>query len=237
MNTIKDMIRWIDNNDAYKLVKYVDSHDEAANGKSRLHQEIAGYSQSGFANDATYWSKKKNIIGHALAVFSPGIPMFLQGDECMTKKHFMDGSDMVYNFNETYANSKYTGIVTAFGDINRLKRNWNNDTRGLKGSAINVFHVNDKDNVIAFHRWDRGGTGDDVLVLVNLGNTDFDSYNIGVPRSGNWYCRFNSDSTQYDEAFGNFGCKTTHANSGHKDGLDYNMNVEVPKLSTLVYSQ
>ena len=149
----------------------------------------------------------------------------------------MDDNDMVYNFNQTYANSKYKGIVTAFGDINRLKRNWHNNTRGFKGSAINVFHVNDKDNVIAFHRWDRGGKGDDVVVLVNLGNTDFDAYNIGIPRSGDWYCRFNSDSTLYDESFGNFGCKTTQSNSGRMDGLDYNMNVEVPKFSVLVYSQ
>ena len=236
MYTIKDMIRWIDNNTPYKLVKYVDSHDEAANGKSRLHQEIAGYSDHG-PNDASYWSKKKNIIGHALAVFSPGIPMFLQGDECMTKGYFMDGSDMIYNFNREYADSTYTGIVKAFGDINRLKRNMYNNTRGFEGSSINIFHINDNDKVIAFHRWDRGDKGDDVIVIVNLGDKNFNSYNLGAPRSGKWLCRFNSDKNDYDNSFEGFGCQDTTANQGNKDNLNYNMNVAIGKFSVLVYSQ
>jgi hypothetical protein len=49
---------------------------------------------------------------------------------------------------------------------------------------VNVHHVNDDDNVIAFHRWRDGGPGDDVVVIANVGNRAYDSYRVGMPRSG-----------------------------------------------------
>lgn len=54
--------------------------------------------------------------------------------------------------------------------------------------------MNDKDKVIAFHRWENGGSGDDVIVVVNLSNQAYDRYSIGFPQGGMWRVRFNSDS-------------------------------------------
>ena len=61
----------------------------------------------------------------------------------------------------------------------------------------------------AFHRWDRGGPGDDVIVLANLKNRRYDDYNVGLPREGTWFLRFNSDWTGYWSDYGNAGYDTT----------------------------
>jgi len=41
-----------------------------------------------------------------------------------------------------------------------------------------VFHVNDAGKVVAFHRWDRGGMGDDVVVVINMANQSYGSYSL-----------------------------------------------------------
>ncbi len=56
----------------------------------------------------------------------------------------------------TQSSNNYIGMI---GDAIRLKRNWNDNTRGLRGNGINVWHVNNSGKVIAFHRWMDGGAG------------------------------------------------------------------------------
>ena len=77
----------------------------------------------------------------------------------------------------------YAGIHALYRDLIRLRRNWFNQTRGLRGQHINVHHVNNTDKVIAFHRWENGGPGDDVVVVANFGNRSYDSYCVRIPTS------------------------------------------------------
>jgi 1,4-alpha-glucan branching enzyme len=46
--------------------------------------------------------------------------------------------------------------------------------------------------LLAFHRLDKGGPGDDVVVVANFENQPRGNYNIGFPRSGPWRLRLNS---------------------------------------------
>ena len=55
---------------------------------------------------------------------------------------------------------RFRGIFELYRDLCRLRRNWFNNTRGLRGQNLNVFHINDGAKVIAFHRWADGGPGD-----------------------------------------------------------------------------
>src|SRR5678809_964008 len=96
----------------------------------------------------------------------------------------------------------YAGIHALYRDLIRLRRNWFNQTRGLRGQHIHVHHLNDADKVIAFHRWQDGGPGDDVIVIANFANRGYAQYNVGFPREGRWRVRFNSDWNGYDESFG-----------------------------------
>jgi hypothetical protein len=74
---------------------------------------------------------------------------------------------------------QFSGIWNLYQSLIRLRRNWFNNTRGLSGQHVNVFHVNDTDKVIAYHRWQNGGKGDDVIIVANFGNRSYDSYTIG----------------------------------------------------------
>jgi len=97
--------------------------------------------------------------------------------------------------------TRFAGIRDLYRDLIRLRRNWFDTTRGLRGQSINVHHVNQGGSVLAFHRWDRGGPRDDVVVLLNFGNRAYDEYRIGLPRSGRWRVRFNSDWRGYSSVF------------------------------------
>jgi 1,4-alpha-glucan branching enzyme len=97
--------------------------------------------------------------------------------------------------------------------------------------------VNDKDKVIAFHRWDRGGAQDDTVVVANLANQSYPSYTIGFPRPGPWQVRLNSDWHGYDETFGNHPSYHTVASGGPKDGLPHSGDVGIGPYTVVILSQ
>jgi 1,4-alpha-glucan branching enzyme len=100
-----------------------------------------------------------------------------------------------------YKADRFAGIRCIYRDLIRLRRNWYDNTRGLRGHQVNVHQVNDRDKVMAFHRWDRGGPRDDVAVVLNLGNRAYDAYRVGLPRGGQWQVRFNGDWRGYSQLF------------------------------------
>ncbi|MEJ0073416.1 MAG: response regulator, partial [Candidatus Saccharibacteria bacterium] len=55
--------------------------------------------------------------------------------------------------------------------------------------------------VLAYHRWDKGGPGDDVIVVLNFSNRDITDYAVGFPRDGVWQVRFNSAWKGYSPDF------------------------------------
>ncbi len=132
---------------------------------------------------------------------------------------------------------KYPGINALYRDLIRLRRNWFNQTRGLRGQQINVHHVNNTDKVIAFHRWENGGPGDDVVIVANFGNRSYDSYALGFPRAGVWRVRFNSDWQGYSSDFGNQLGYDTLAGDQSRDGMPFEANVGLGPYSVLILSQ
>jgi 1,4-alpha-glucan branching enzyme len=213
------------NADAFERVIYTESHDEVANGRARLPQEIWP------DNPGSYFSRKRSTLGAALVFTSPGIPMIFQGQEFLEDEWFRDTDPIDWTKKELYS-----GILNLYRDLIRLRRNWYNNTRGLRGQHVNVHHVNDYDKVIAFHRWENGGPGDDVVVVANMGNRSYDSYNLGFPRAGLWKVRFNSDWQGYSADFGNHLSYDTHAGPGAKDGMPYSGNIGIGPYSVIILS-
>jgi 1,4-alpha-glucan branching enzyme len=130
-------------------------------------------------NAGSYFSKKRSTLGAAFVFTAPGIPMTFQGQEFLESGYFSDSNPLDWTKELTFS-----GILTMYRDLIKLRRNWSNHTAGLKGQSLNVFYVNDAAKVIAFHRWDRGGPGDDVIVVMNMASQSYDSYAIGFPRDG-----------------------------------------------------
>ena len=226
MYALRDAINHRYSDSALKRVIYTESHDEVANGKARVPQEIW------HDQPDSYFSRKRSTLGAAVVFTSPGIPMIFQGQELLEDEWFRDTDPIDWSKKETYR-----GIYQMYRDLIRLRRNWHDTTRGLRGQNVNVFHVNDYDKLIVYHRWDQGGPRDDVVVVVNMANRAYESYTIGFPREGLWKVRFNSDWNGYSDDFGNQAGYDTVAAAGYKDGLQYHGNIGIGPYSALILSQ
>ncbi|MEM1183393.1 MAG: alpha-amylase family glycosyl hydrolase [Planctomycetota bacterium] len=226
MWSVRNAIAKIDNGDHLDRVIYTESHDEVANGHSRVPEEI-------WPGNATSWySKKRSTLGAGVVFTSPGIPMMFQGQEFLEDGWFADTDPLDWAKATTHA-----GITDLYTDLISLRRNLGGKTAGLRGNNVNVHHVNNTGKLVAFHRWDSGGSGDDVIVVANFSGTGYSSYNIGFPSSGTWKVRFNSDWNGYDPSFGNWTAYDTNASSGAKDGMGYNANVGIGPYSVILLSK
>jgi 1,4-alpha-glucan branching enzyme len=212
--------------DPLKRVIYTESHDEVANGKARLPEEIAP------GNAGNFFARKRSTLGAALVFTTPGIPMIFQGQELLEDAWFRDDDPIDWTKEQTYA-----GILRLYRDVIRLRRNWYDTTAGLCGGHVSVHHVNDDDNVLAFHRWDRGGPRDDVVVVVNVSNRPRENYQVGLPRAGTWKTHLNSDSTDYSSDFDNQAAGDLNTHDEPRDGMSHSGSLAIGRYSALFLSQ
>ena len=226
MYALRDAINHRYGDSALKRVIYTESHDEVANGKARVPQEIWPDMPD------SYFSRKRSTLGAALVFTSPGIPMIFQGQELLEDEWFHDTDPIDWSKKE-----KYRGIFQMYSDLIRLRRNAYDTTRGLRGPNVNVFHINDYDKLIAYHRWDQGGLRDDVVVVVNMANRGYSNYEIGFPCEGLWKVRFNSDWSGYSSDFSDQPGYDTVASPGYYDGLQFHGEVGIGPYSVLILSQ
>lgn len=224
--SVADAVRHYYNSDAFQRVIYTESHDEDANGQSRVPEEIWP------GNAGSYFSKKRSTLGAAIVFTAPGIPMIFQGQEFLESGYFSDTNPLDWTKAQTYS-----GILAMYRDMIRLRRNAFSSTAGLKGQSLNVFHVNDAAKVLAFHRWDRGGSGDDVIIVLNFANQSYDSYLIGFPRQGLWRVRFNSDWNGYSPDFTNHPSPDPTAGQPGRDGMPFSASIAFGPYTALILSQ
>lgn len=226
MWAVRDALYHGYNGDAFRRVIYTESHDEVANGHERVPEEIWP------GNAGSWYSRKRSTLGAALVFTAPGIPMIFQGQEFLEDKYFRDTAPLDWTKLTTYS-----GIHMLYRDLVRLRQDRFNQMRGLRGQHLNVHHINNTDKVIAFHRWDVGGAGDDVVVVANFGNRRYDGYALGFPRGGWWRVRFNSDWEGYSADFGNQLGYDTLTRNDSRDGMPFQANVGIGPYSVLVLSQ
>ena len=214
------------NGEALQRVIYTESHDEVANGRARVPQEIWP------GNAGSWFSRKRSTLGAALVFTAPGIPMLFQGQEVLEDEFFRDGDPVDWTKERTFA-----GIRSLYRDLVRLRRNWWDTTRGLRGGEVNVHHVNQADKVLAFHRWSGGGPRDDVVVVANFANRGYGDYVVGLPRGGRWRVRFNSDWQGYGEDYAGHPSFDLDARSEGRDGMPWSGAVGVGPYTAVVLSQ
>lgn len=226
MYAVSTMIGQTYNNDAFQRVIFSESHDADSNGAQRVPEMI-------WPGKADSWfSKKRSTLGAALVLTAPGIPMLFMGQEFLSWGYFDPSQPLDWSHANTFG-----GIVQLYRDLIHLRRNWFNNTCGLRGQHTHIHHINNTEKVIAFHRWDQGGNGDDVIVVLNFGNRGYSHYTIGFPRSGHWQVRLNSDWNGYDASFGNWFSYGTDANGPPQDGMPTSGNVGLGPYSAIILSQ
>jgi 1,4-alpha-glucan branching enzyme len=223
---VRDALDHRFNGDAVQRVIYTESHDEVANGHERVPEEIWP------GNAGSWFSRKRSTLAAALVFTAPGVPMIFQGQEFLEDRYFRDDDPLDWSKLDAHA-----GVHRLYRDLIRLRRNWFDRTRGLRGQHLNVLHVNNADKVIGFHRWEHGGPGDDVIVVANFANRAYDGYTLGFPRPGWWRVRFNSDWQGYGADFGNHPAYDTVAEGGPRDGVAFQANVGLGPYSVVILSQ
>jgi 1,4-alpha-glucan branching enzyme len=214
------------NGDPFERVIYSESHDEVANGKARVPSEIA-------PDDPTnFFAQKRSTLAAGLVFTCPGIPMLFQGQEFLQGGWFQDTVPLDWDLTD-----EYRGVVRLYRDLIRLRLNRAGLTRGLCGRNIQTFHLNEPDNMLAFHRWDEHGAGDDVVVVVNLSNTHHEGYKIGFPCAGDWKLRLNSDWHGYSNDFTNHASADVIAKEDDYDNLQASGEISIGPYTMLIYSQ
>ena len=157
--------------------------------------------------------------------------MLFQGQEFLQGEWFRDDVPLDWDLNEDFH-----GIVRLVRDLIRVRRNWRDTTRGLTGQHVDCYHLNEDENVLAFHRWSQGGPGDSVVVVVNLHHEPRVDYRIGMPAAGQWQLELNSDAKIYSDDFGDFLSTDTEAGGEGQDGQPASALVSIAPYSVLVYS-
>lgn len=178
------------NGQPFQKIIFSDSHDTAANGSVRLN-EAATPGDAG-----SVFARHYELLANAVLLTAPGIPMLLQGEEFMQGGSFNDWQMLEWDKTVQFA-----GIVLAHQHLINLRLDTYSNTTGLTGPSINVFHQDQNNNVIAYHRWQNGGANDDVIVIANFSNQRFNSYELMVPLTGTWHVRFNSSWEGYSPDF------------------------------------
>ena len=212
--------------DAFQRVIYTESHDEVANGRARVPEEIWP------GNVDSWFSKKRSTLGAALVLTSPGIPMLFQGQELLEDRWFQDKVPIDWSRAEGE-----DGVLGMYRDLIALRRNLAGLTRGLCGQNVHVYHFDDDAKLLAFHRFDQQGPKDSVVVVVNMTIESADDYRIGFPRGGMWKTRFNSDSYNYGADFANHSTPDADAQAEGTDGLAFSGRICVGPYSVVIFSQ
>ena len=226
MHAVADAIQLKYNNAAFHRVIYSESHDEVANGKARVPQEIT-------PDDADSWfAQKRSTQAAALVFTAPGIPMLFQGQEFLQGEWFQDTVPLDWDNSE-----EFRGIVRLYRDLVKLRTNRNGLTGGLTGQHVHVYRVDDARNMIAFRRWELGGPGDDVVVVANFADAPAEDYTLGFPSAGLWKVRFNSDSRFYSKDFGDYQINDVETVEGEHDGLPAYGTISLGPYSVAILSQ
>jgi 1,4-alpha-glucan branching enzyme len=226
LDLVRNALNYHYDSDVFARVVFSESHDAVANGRARVPQEID-------TKDPTGWyARKRSTLAGALVFTAPGIPMIFQGQEFLEGGSFRDDVPLDWDLDKTFC-----GIVNLYRDLISLRLNADGVTGGLCGQHVNVYHVNEESKLVAFHRWEFGGAGDDVIVIANFCYEAQEGYQLGFPAAGTWHLRFNSDWSGYSKDFSNHPSIDINAEKGNYDGFRYQAFITIGAYSALIYSQ
>lgn len=215
---------------AFKSILYDENHDKDDPRQGGRLPAIIGNGQAD-----SWFAKKQSTLAACVELTTPGIPMLFMGQEFLEYRSFPNYGSYPEPI-DWGRKDTYIGIWTLYRDQIRLRRNWYNNTRGLRGPNIHVLPVFG-DNVLVYHRWDQGGPGDDVVVVCNFANQRYANYQIGMPRSGMWRVRLNSDSRLYDGYFDNWPSFDTESNGLPLNGMPFSADISLGAYTCVVLSQ
>jgi 1,4-alpha-glucan branching enzyme len=198
------------------------SHDEVVHGKGSLYSKMAGGDK---------WQKLANLRALYAYMWShPGKKLLFMGCEIGQEQEWSHERSLDWHLLE---DRQHSGLQSLVRDLNHLYRDepalWDND---FEPSGFYWIEPNDAEgNVLAFART----TKDFSRVLIFAGNLSpvpRGSYRLGVPRSGRWVERLNTDSTHYGGSdVGNLGGLEAEPIPWH--GQPFSVEMTLPPLAAV----
>ena len=221
----------------WALLQQLENHDVEYVDHDDKQPRIAALSDP--SNARSWYARSRSKVATGLLLTAPGVPMVFMGQEFLEDKYWSDWQgrpDLLIYWAGVNGADKNMGDQHRFTtDIMWLRRN----QPALRGEGLNVFHVDNQNRVIAFHRW-VPGAGRDVIVVASLNETTFynGGYQLGFPAGGFWYEVFNSD--YYDtmpnpNLQGNFG--GINVSGPPQDGLPTSSGITLPANSLVVFAR
>jgi 1,4-alpha-glucan branching enzyme len=207
-------------------VVYTESHDEVANGQTRIPEAISP------GDAASWWAKKRAALGSALVLTSPGIPMLFQGQELLEDRWFDD--TVALDWEKASTNR---GILRLHRDLIALRRDRHAVTRGLRGSHVAILRADQEAKILVMHRWMDGGPHDDTIVVASFADRTLDDARVGFPAPGHWRVRFNSDAASYAHEFGSREVSDVDADGKPIDGCEQSGLVGLAPYSVVILSR
>lgn len=211
------------NDDAFQRVIYSESHDEVANGKARVPSEVDT------DDPESRHAQKRSVLGIALTLTAPGIPMLFQGQELLETEWFRDTEPLDWDRAKSFR-----GIGRLVHDLINLRLNSDSQSPGLTGQFIDMHHVNEKDKVVAFVRRSDVETSH-VMIMVNFSNRPFESYRVGIPKSGRWHLKLNTDWIGYSDSFDDHPVSHIDAAPEPRDGFAHSADIAIGAYAALIY--
>lgn len=223
LQKIVDALKYTYSGNAFKRVVYTESHDEVANGKARVPEEIQpGDAESEFA-------KRRAILGIVLTLTAPGIPMLFQGQEFIEDEYFKDTEQLDWDKEE-----RFSGIRQLVSDVIKLRTGASGEANGLNGQHLDIMHFNTETKILAFKRG--GAEEDQALIILNFRNQEYLDYGIGVDNNRDWKLRINTDWKGYDTDFSDLEVHDLKLEEKETDGRPFTGNFNIPAYGALIYT-
>lgn len=226
LSAIAEALQTHYNGDPFQSILYTESHDEVANGKQRVPSEITP------DNPDAWHARKRSVLGAALVMTAPGTPMIFQGQEFLAQGWFQDSEPLDWDKREDYR-----GVLRLYHDLIRLRRNQTGKTGGLLGAGLKLIRVDEEAKVLVYQRFRQGGPGDDVVVAINFSHKLRAPFRVGMPSSGAWVLRFNSDWNGYGDDFSSLAMEDVVAEELAWDEQPCSAELSLPAYTALIFSQ
>ncbi|MEO8253130.1 MAG: alpha-amylase family glycosyl hydrolase [Flavobacterium sp.] len=225
LQALVDAILFKYNNDVFERIIYTESHDEVANGKARVPEEIEP------GNADSFFGKKRALLGLAITLTSPGIPMLFQGQEFIEDEYFKDSEALDWN-----QQKKHVGITRMVSDLIKIRTEQKNESEGLKGQHTKVIHFDNENKILAYARSTNEDFANSTIVLLNLSNQSFENFAFGVPYAKEYHLVFNSDWKGYDEEFTDMVVSSVSIFNENYAGEPFKAITNLPAYTALIFT-
>jgi len=210
--------------DAFARLLFTEDHDTVGNGGSRLPDRIDP------ANPTSVAARKLSMAGAVMLLSAPGVPMLFMGQESLATGTFANPPAPL-----AAPTAQGSQIRAFYRDMIRLRRDLDGGSGGLQDTGLEVVQRNDAAKVLAYRRY--GASGEDVLVVVNLMNKAYTEYDVGVPDTGPWRIRLDTNATAYGSDFTGGEAGPVTARAGTKDGKPYTLPLALSAYGAMVITK